>query len=450
MKSLAGSSVDDNYSSVCEELPEGWSYKKLGEVILPSKEKIEPTINSNFPYIGLEHIESNSSKIVGQGIASQTKSTKTVFHAGDVLYGKLRPYLNKVVIPDFDGVCSTDILVFNQNQIIDSQYLMRYLSTREIVEYANRKSKGISLPRVSFESLAEIPIPFPSLAEQRRIVARVEALLSQVNAARDRLNRVPLVMKRFRQAVLAAACSGRLTEGWREENFEEFVSHNNAIENFSLFDIPSQWHWFLLPKLGYLKRGRSKNRPRNAPHLYGGIYPFIQTGDIAQSGGRITSHKQTYSEAGLVQSKLWPEKTVCITIAANIAESAILTYPACFPDSVVGFIADYKLCLPEYIEYFIRVSKHNLTQFAPATAQKNINIEILNEVTVPIPPFEEQQEIVRRVDTLFALADQIEQQVAVATTRTEALTQAVLAKAFRGELVSNEAEHIQTSSKTLA
>jgi type I restriction enzyme S subunit len=126
-----------------------------------AKEKIEPNADSTFPYIGLEHIESNSSKIIGQAIASDAKSTKTVFHAGDVLYGKLRPYLNKVTIPDFDGVCSTDILVFNQNQSIDSRYLMRYLSTGEVIEYTNLKSKGISLPRVSFESLSEILIPLP-------------------------------------------------------------------------------------------------------------------------------------------------------------------------------------------------------------------------------------------------------------------------------------------------
>ncbi len=189
-----------------------------------------------------------------------------------------------------------------------------------------------------------------------------------------------------------------------------------------------------------MNRGKSRHRPRNAPHLYGGAYPFIQTGDIAQSGGRITKHKQAYSEAGLAQSRLWSPGTICITIAANIADSAILTYPACFPDSVVGLITEDNLCVTEYAEFFIRTARDNLAQFAPATAQKNINIAILNDLAVPLPPLAEQQEIVRRVEAIFRLADAIEKRVAAATARAEKVTQAILAKAFRGELVATEAE----------
>src|SRR3954463_8184492 len=97
-----------------------------------------------------------------------------------------------------------------------------------------------------------------------------------------------------------------------------------------------KWVDIPLDELGTVSRGRSRHRPRDAAHLYGGPYPFIQTGDIKQSNGRITRHRQTYSHEGLAQSRLWPKDTMVITIAANIAETAILTYPACFPDSVVG------------------------------------------------------------------------------------------------------------------
>ena len=101
--------------------------------------------------------------------------------------------------------------------------------------------------------------------------------------------------------------------------------------------VPSGWHLVKLSDLGEVNRGRSRHRPRDAAHLYGGSYPFIQTGDVKASGGRIVSYTQTYSEEGLAQSRLWPENTMCITIAANIAETGILTFPACFPDSVIGF-----------------------------------------------------------------------------------------------------------------
>jgi type I restriction enzyme S subunit len=301
----------------------------------------------------------------------------------------------------------------------------------------------------------ETPIHLPPPAEQKRIVAKVEELLARVNAAQERLARVPAILKRFRQAVLAAACSGRLTGDWREEQEDlepastllqrargetKTAQNGREVDVSSLPETPDTWTRVYLPQLGYMNRGKSRHRPRDAEHLYGGPYPFIQTGDIAQSRGRITAHKQTYSEAGLAQSRLWPAGTVCITIAANIAESAILTYPACFPDSVVGLNPDPNLCLAEYAEFFIRTARDDLSQFAPATAQKNINIAILNEVAVPLPPLAEQHEIVRRVEALFKLADAIEKRVTAATARADKLTQAILAKAFRGELVPTEAE----------
>lgn len=205
-------------------------------------------------------------------------------------------------------------------------------------------------------------------------------------------------------------------------------------------DIPDEWTWMRLADIGKLDRGKSRHRPRNAPHLYGGNYPFIQTGDVARSDGRITTHSQTYSEAGLAQSRLWPAGTVCITIAANIADSALLTYPACFPDSIVGFTVNEAVSTPEYVELFVRTARADLSQFAPATAQKNINLEILRDVAVPTPPLPEQHEIVRRVEALLRLADAIERRVAATTARAEKLMQAVLAKAFRGELVPTEAE----------
>jgi type I restriction enzyme S subunit len=194
-----------------DELPEGWSLTTLGEVTRPSSEKIEPQECPNAPYLSLEHIESQSGRILGYGNGSDVRSTKSVFRAGNVLYGKLRPYLNKVSVPDFDGICSTDMLVFPRSPWLENRYLSYFLSCSEIVEFANHHSSGVQLPRIGFDKLAELAFPLPPLAEQKRIVAKVEELLARVNAARERLARVPTILKRFRQAVLATACSGRLS-----------------------------------------------------------------------------------------------------------------------------------------------------------------------------------------------------------------------------------------------
>ena len=161
-----------------------------------------------------------------------------------------------------------------------------------------------------------------------------------------------------------------------------------------------------LGDLGEVNRGRSRHRPRYAEHLYGGPYPFIQTGDIRTSGGRISSHTQTYSEAGLAQSRLWPAGTMCITIAANIAETAILTYPACFPDSVVGFIADEDRANVHFIEYMFRRLRSSLQRQASGSVQDNINLATLDRLRFPLPSLEEQRAI---AGVLGALDDKIEQ-----------------------------------------
>ena len=169
--------------------------------------------------------------------------------------------------------------------------------------------------------------------------------------------------------------------------------------------VEQDWPMVSLDEVGEVNRGRSRHRPRYAEHLYGGPYPFIQTGDIKQSGGRITEYEQTYSEEGLAQSRLWPEGTMCITIAANIAETAILTFPACFPDSVVGFIADESKCNVRFIEYTFRNLKRRIQHEATGSVQDNINLGTLQRLKFHLPPLPEQRAI---ASILGALDDKIE------------------------------------------
>lgn len=270
-------------------------------------------------------------------------------------------------------------------------------------------------------------LPLPPLAEQTRIAQKLDELLAQVDTLKARIGAIPALLKRFRQSVLAAAVSGRLTEEWRGQN--EAADEENQ---------PTGWLHKSLPELGELARGKSKHRPRNDVRLFGDKYPFIQTGEVANSAGRIKCAKIFYSELGLAQSRLFPKGTLCITIAANIADTAILDIEACFPDSVVGFIASEEKCCAQFVKYLIDVNKQNLEAFAPATAQKNINLKVLSELAFPMPTLAEQTEIVRRVEQLFAFADQLEAKVATAQARIDRLTQSILAKAFRGELVPQD------------
>jgi type I restriction enzyme, S subunit len=161
-----------------------------------------------------------------------------------------------------------------------------------------------------------------------------------------------------------------------------------------------------LDQLGYLSRGRSRHRPRDAAHLYDGPYPFIQTGDVKHAGLYITDYEQTYSEAGLEQSRLWPAGTLCITIAANIADTAILGIDACFPDSVMGFIPDENKADARFVKYlFDATIQRRVQQFTQGAAQDNLSQEKLLSIEFTVPGVGEQ---VRIADILSAYDDMIE------------------------------------------
>lgn len=169
---------------------------------------------------------------------------------------------------------------------------------------------------------------------------------------------------------------------------------NTQSRFIELFGEPlhntKHWAQQRLDSLGILERGVSKARPRNASYLMDGPYPLVQTGEVANCDTYITDYLATYSEAGLAQSKLWPSGTLCITIAANIAKTGILTFDACFPDSIVGFIPNQNVDII-YIYYWFKSVQSFLEDLAPSTAQKNINLGILSQMQVILPPLKEQK-----------------------------------------------------------
>jgi type I restriction enzyme, S subunit len=161
-----------------------------------------------------------------------------------------------------------------------------------------------------------------------------------------------------------------------------------------------------LDELGFVGRGRSRHRPRDAAHLYGGPHPFVQTGDVKHSRLYLTEYTQTYSEDGLAQSRMWPAGTLCITIAANIADTAILGFDACFPDSVIGFIPVEKKADARFIKYlFDALLQRKYKQFTQGAAQDNLSQAKLLSLKFPIPGITEQKQI---ADVISAYDDLIE------------------------------------------
>lgn len=292
--------------------------------------------------------------------------------------------------------------------------------------------------RYWIQQYSKIKVSIPPLPEQERIVARIEELFSELDKAVETLKTTKQQLMVYRQAVLQEAFMGNFTADFRRKKADvnladlEWAS-SEATEKLPI--LPDSWNYVALSKLGDLGRGKSKHRPRNDARLFeDGKYPFLQTSEVKAADKYITQYKKMYGEFGLQQSKLWPKGTLCITIAANIAETAFLGIDACFPDSVVGFTS-YDIVLPEYVKYFIESQKLRLWAFAPATAQKNINLDTLENLIVPYCPLSEQKELIMEIESRLTTFSNIEQTVDFALAQAEAMRQSILKKAFEGRLL---------------
>jgi type I restriction enzyme S subunit len=258
--------------------------------------------------------------------------------------------------------------------------------------------RGAAQGGISREFAYKVLVPPLPIAEQRRIV--------------DLLSRAEGIVRLRRDAEKKAA---ELIPALFLDMFGDPVTN------------PKGWPVAKFGDVGVLDRGKSRHRPRDAVELYGGTYPFIQTGDVANSGGRITRHTATYSEAGLAQSKLWKTGTLCITIAANIAKTGVLTFDACFPDSVVGFLPG-GVVRTNYVQAWLAFLQPTLEANAPQAAQKNINLEILRNLPMILPPLDLQSQFENRCESIFG----IQFQQSTATAKAQATFEALLANAFAG------------------
>lgn len=185
--------------------------------------------------------------------------------------------------------------------------------------------------------------------------------------------------------------------------------------------MPAVWKPYKLDELGFVGRGKSRHRPRNAEFLYGGKYPFFQTGDIKAANFYLTEYTQTYSEAGLAQSKLWKPGTLCITIAANIAETAILGIEGCFPDSVVGFVANPEKADVRFIKYYIDILKLQMQSVSCGTTQDNLSLDKLLTFDFRIPPLPEQRRIAGILSAYDELIGNSQRRIRILETMARAL-----------------------------
>jgi restriction endonuclease S subunit len=347
----------------------------------------------------------------------------------------------------------------NEN-VLDAKFLYHYLDLYKRILLVSRM-KGMANVTLSIDAIKDVNFPLLSIEKQLDWIRLFENTSFYTGYISTEITHQQTLLKKLRQSILQDAISGKLTKNWRKNNPDiepgskllkrvnekkvRLIKEGKIKKQELLppiaddeipFELPEGWVWCRLGDSGLFERGKSKHRPRNDESLFvDGTYPFIQTGNVAQSKKNsyvIESYSKSYNEKGLAQSRLWPAGTLCITIAANIAETGFLGIDACFPDSVVGFTSLSDKALPNFIRLYIDATKSDIEHYAPATAQKNINLGIIGELLFPLPPEKEIIRIVNKVEGAYKICDQLESQITKSQKDIEFLMQAVLKEAFSG------------------
>ena len=394
-------------------MKKGWEVKKLGDVCnvigggTPSKSNTA-FYSGVIPWATVrdmrhEVIAETECRITEDAIKG---SSTNVIPAGNVVIAT-RVGLGKVCLLGQDTAINQDLrgIIPRDDKTLLVRFLFWWLkSTSDVIvaEGTGATVQGVKLPFVK-----SLEIPLPPIPEQRRIVGILDEAFAGIATAKANAEKNLQNARALFESHLNAVFSQK-GEGWKQKTLEEIATT--------------------------FGRGKSKHRPRNAPHLYGGEYPFVQTGDIRNADHTITGYSQTYSEAGLAQSKLWPKGTICITIAANIAETAILGFDACFPDSVIGVVANPEEADVGFIEYLLQSFKARIQAMGKGSAQANINMGTFEHERFPFPSVAEQKQIVNKLDTLSAETRRLESIYQQKLAALDALKKSLLHQAFSGNL----------------
>ena len=324
--------------------------------------------NGTIPWVKISDIDGKYLSETEEHISKDglDNSSAKIFPCGTILY-TIFATLGEVCIlkaPAATNQAIAGLTVINNE--FNTEYI--YYALQSLKPRVMRMGRGVAQNNINLTMLRSLEIPAYSKEKQQKIVS----ILSQVEAGiRNRKNTLKtldiLVKSRF------------------IELFGDPVTN------------PKGWKTNSLKNLGELNRGVSKHRPRNDPELLNGSYPLVQTGDVSNADTYIKEYSSTYSEVGLKQSRMWSKGTLCITIAANIAKTGILTFDACFPDSVVGFIPGEQTN-QIYIHHWLSFFQKILEEQAPQSAQKNINLQILSNLSVMLPPLALQNEFAAFVE----------------------------------------------------
>ena len=411
-------------------LPNGWESVPLGDLVEPRSERIAPKSMPDAPFIGMEHVEPHTNQVLETVPASTMASNAARFYKGDVLYGRMRPYLNKVASPTFDGLASAEFIVFPKNEVVDSQFLLRRLSSSDFTAFACGQYEG-DRPRVKFDQLGNFMFLLPPAAEQARIVDKLEELLSVLDAGVAELKAAQRKLTHYRQSLLKAAveCLGSGVPYTRVRLGEVVISIGQGwspkCEDGA---IDSGWAVIKTTAIQPLAFDGSHNKK-----LPAGLKPRehleIRSGD-------------------LLVTRAGPRSRVGITcLVRQVREKLILCDKAyrlrCDESRISPAFLELVLNAPDFVKQIDRLKT------GISDSGLNLTQDRFFTLLIPAPSLSEQLAIVGRIEAQNqAIASQ---ELAVARSLEQAAAQRknILKAAFSGLLVSQDPND-EPASKLLA
>jgi type I restriction enzyme S subunit len=416
-----------------------------------------PSECPNLPFIGMEHIEAHTMKLLGTAPAGSMRSAANRFYPGDVLYGRLRPYLNKVYKPSCTGLCSAEFIVFPKNEGIVPDFLRYRLNAYDFVKFASHLNAG-DRPRVDFDQISSFEFFLPSYLAQQRIVAEIEKQFSRLDEAVANLKRVKANLKRYKAAVLKAAVEGMLTEEWRKQH-PDVEPADKLLERIlverrkagkgkykepvgpatsGLPELPAGWVWASLQTLVH----QLGDGLHGTPSYTNGTTCYFVNGNNLQNGKiEIKPGTKTVSfEEMRKYKKILTPQTVLVSIngtLGNVAfyngEEVILGKSACY-FNLSSLVSKHYIRILIESPYFYTYSNVNAT----GSTIKNLSLKAMNELPVSLPPLAEQHQIVAEVERRFSIVAEAEAQVDANLRRADRLRQSILKQAFSGQLVPQD------------
>lgn len=471
-----------------DKVPKGWVETTLGDIVEPSRERASPMDYPDLPYVGLEHIEPHSMKLLEHGLAREARSSSLRFAKRDILYGKMRPNLNKVWVAEFDGLCSAEFLVFKNQGGLNSQFLAARLNSEDFVSFANSQVSG-ERPRVDFEKLSHFQILLPPLAEQERIVGKLSGAFSKVDRAEKAARRAQERLSRYRGAVLDAAVSGELTRIWREAAKSEKVAGDadETLLQSLLVARRARWEEAERRRLGVASKApkddRWKLRYREPTLPKTDDLPeeprrwtWISIDQLSWNSGYGTSVKCTYGGEGPAVLRIPNIRNRTIDFSDLkfatssedfrdedfVAPGDLLLIRTNGSKDLIGRVAIVKDDPPRkcgFASYLIRfrlvgdqtawswislawdssMLRSAIESRAATTAgQYNVSLSGLADLAIPLPPTDEQTQIVSEVERRLSAADRLATALEQQLTRARATRQSLLREAFSGRLVSQD------------